>query len=281
MNKQLLGVIPSIRDDRDWTFENILTIKKAEIPSHLLPLKLNYKDIMLPVRDQGAQGTCSAMSASAIKEYQEITEAELHKYHSPQFIYNLRPNDSAGMYPRDTFKILQKIGSVLEEKYPYRTMDEIGEELKNLARKYRIKNYAKVKTIKGVKEALVQNGVVYLAVPVYDYGHRMWKKKSEDDELEGYHAMSIVGYNKESFIVRNSWGKDWNGDGYTLFPYKDWGMHTEAWTIVDMDNIKAKQPPTIFERIFAWIKKHWQILLASILVGGLTLTVIILMITNI
>ena len=46
----------------------------------------------------------------------------------------------------------------------------------------------------------------------------------------------MVGYNKEGFIIRNSWGTEWGDNGYTLYKYSDWGHHWELWTTVDIDN---------------------------------------------
>ena len=42
---------------------------------------------------------------------------------------------------------------------------------------------------------------------------------------------------EEGFIIRNSWGENWNGDGYTLYKYTDWGKHWEIWCTIDKDFI--------------------------------------------
>jgi hypothetical protein len=44
--------------------------------------------------------------------------------------------------------------------------------------------------------------------------------------------MTVVGYDKKGFILRNSWGLYWKKKGYCHFPYKDWGCQYEVWTIV-------------------------------------------------
>ena len=43
---------------------------------------------------------------------------------------------------------------------------------------------------------------------------------NDGDSFKGGHAMTIVGYNNEGFIIRNSWGRNWNEDGYTTYFYK-------------------------------------------------------------
>ena len=51
------------------------------------------------------------------------------------------------------------------------------------------------------------------------------------------HAMTIVGYNNEGFIIRNSWGEDWGNKGYTIYKYDDWSSHWEIWSTVDKKDI--------------------------------------------
>ncbi len=48
----------------------------------------------------------------------------------------------------------------------------------------------------------------------------------------GYHAISIVGYNKEGFIIRNSWGKTYGNGGYGIIKYDDMDKMLEMWTIL-------------------------------------------------
>ena len=52
----------------------------------------------------------------------------------------------------------------------------------------------------------------------------MWKPNKTECKI-GAHSMTVVGYNNEGFILRNSWGNGWGDDGHTIFPYKDFGRH--------------------------------------------------------
>ena len=45
--------------------------------------------------------------------------------------------------------------------------------------------------------------------------------------------MTVIGYTKEGFIIRNSWGVFWGDKGYCIYPYSDWGAHYEIWTTID------------------------------------------------
>jgi C1A family cysteine protease len=232
-NKSLpmLNIKKSPVDERDYVAETIFSSAPVELPkAH------DMREDLPDVRNQGSQGSCAGMTSACMKEWQENKDVGFKDYMSPQFVYNNRNNqETAGMYSRDVMKILNKIGIVTEKDYPYQTFTPITEDLKNKASKYRISGYATVNSIEGLKKALFKNGPCYFAVPVYNYGNRMWKPKQGESRLGG-HAMTCVGWNESGFIIRNSWGMGWNGDGYTVFPYSDWGLHWEAWTTIDADS---------------------------------------------
>ena len=91
-------------DPKDLMFE---TVSKDILD---LPESYDLRKRMKSPRDQGEQGSCSAQTAAAMKEWHEYVDRGVKEYMSPQFIYNSRPNqDTEGMMPRDTMKILQKI----------------------------------------------------------------------------------------------------------------------------------------------------------------------------
>ena len=242
----MFSLQPSPEDARDWH----ITAASPEVPE-----TLDYRSSLMPIRQQGQQGTCAAQTAACMKEYQERLEHGFMSYMSPQFIYNHRSywnNDNQdgedeledyGMTCRDIMKILHKIGVCPEEIYPYGKIQyakEIPEKIKQTAVKNCIQGYARIHTQHQLKSSLVKNGPCMIAFPVYHMGENMWQKRNSNDELLGGHAMTIVGYDEDGFMIRNSWGNTWGRDGYCLYPYKDWGAHWEIWTTVD----KQSPPPT-------------------------------------
>ena len=226
----LLTVTKSPEDSRDWIGESIFP---AELS---LPKILDYRKELQPIRNQGAQGSCAAQSSSCMKEWQERRDIELNTYMSPQFIYNNRENEGEGMYGRDVMRILSKLGCCLEKDYEYgkvEDQEEIDDQLYEKALNFRIKAYAQIKTIDGCKKALFQNGPCLITFPVYNHSTTMWKPEKINQKMSGGHAMTIVGYNKEGFIIRNSWGQGWGDNGYCIYPFDDFGMHWEIWTTID------------------------------------------------
>ena len=224
-------------DERDFLLS---TIYPADVT---LPAVYDLRDQMSAIRDQGTQGTCSAQASAAMKEWQEKVDLGLNEYMSPQFVYNLRESfGMEGMTPRDTMKILNKIGIVSEKHYPYGKIENLNEEtinaeLKDEAAKYRIIGYAKIDLLDGLKKALFANGPCYIAFPVYNPEKReFWKPDYTGQQMIGGHAVCVAGYLKDSFIIRNSWSSLWGDNGYTYFNFSDWGSQWEAWTTIDEDS---------------------------------------------
>jgi C1A family cysteine protease len=235
----LKAVIPSPDDERDWIAESIYK-ENIKIPS-----QVDHRGILTPIRHQGSQGTCAAQTASCMKEWQERKEIGFIGYMSPQFIYNNRENqNSEGMYARDVMQILATIGCCSEASYSYGKIQKpeaIDDIVYQNANNYKIKSYAKVTTIIGLKKALAINGPCYIAFPVYNSTERMWLPRN-GEKREGGHAMTIVGYNKKGFIIRNSWGYSWGNKGYCTYNYSDWGSHWEIWTTIDDKSYKIPEP---------------------------------------
>lgn len=244
---------PSEHDSRD-----ILADVVYYKTTNKFPKEFNWIDKIPPVRDQGKQGSCSAMTAAVMKELHERLELGFTGYLSPQFVYNLRPNKpEEGMIPRETMQILKNIGIIIEAQYPYGTSDNIDKILKQAAANFKIKKYARVRNINAAKAALMSDGILYAGFPVYHYGNKFWQQTNSRQQLQGGHAVAIVGWDKNGFIIRNSWGADWGRNGYSHYPYEDWGMHWEIWTALDdtscqekLDRILAK-----FKRQTSWIKR--------------------------
>jgi C1A family cysteine protease len=234
--KFLLNIEKSPVDKRDFVAETIY-------PDNVdYPDELDLRPDLQDIRNQGSQGTCSAQVAACMKEYQEYKLQKLTGFEgrmSPQFVYNLREEPYyQGMTPRETMKILQKTGVCREAIYPYGTVEypnAITEDAYLDAGNFKIESYAQISTVEGLKKALYKDGVCYICFPVFNESARMWKA-AQGETNKGGHAMAVVGYNKQGFIIRNSWGKSWADNGYTIYPYEDWGAHWEIWTSVDQSS---------------------------------------------
>lgn len=223
-------------DARDYIAESIF-------PEDLsLPDTYDPRNKMLPVRDQGNQGSCVAESCACAKETQEFKNIGFDDYFSPQFVYNNRINqEGEGMYPRDSMNILYKKGIVAEDDYPYKKIEKpenISQDILEKAKNYKAKGYAYINTANVLKAAIYRNGACLITFPVYSQRPKFWKPSRVGEVSQGGHAVCVVGWTKEGFIIRNSWGTSYGDKGYSIYPYSDWGSHGELWTLIDDESSK-------------------------------------------
>jgi len=242
----MYNIVPSPRDDRDWNSEAIFDHKSK------LPQTLDLRRKLNPPKNQGYQGTCAAHVAACMKEWQERKDVGFKGHMSSQFVYNNRGNQlSNGMYGRDVMNILKNIGVCTEDNYPYEKIEAASEIEQNFieeAANFKIKGYARINTIDTLKRALLINGPCYISFPVYNYSNYMWRQYKGEKKLGG-HAMTVVGYDKKGFIIRNSWGVFWDGDGHCHYPFGDWGSHYEIWTTIDEKSEKLPQKKMFLSKI--------------------------------
>ena len=242
-----------------FTYENYLA-ELINIPP--IPPTLDLRNNLYPIRDQGPYGSGIGYATCVIIEWQKANIGDYSKYLSPAFIYINRPNGllNQGMYLSDACDILSNIGTCTDETFGYSTIDpktiytltsnNIPDYAKNEANKYRTSNAVLVKTIDQLKTALYINGPCIFGVNVYGWKHAMWVPWDLSNltyGLKGAHCMAFVGYNDKGFLVRNSWGVDWNKEywieqgikdsgGYDLLPYKDFKYINEIWAITDISS---------------------------------------------
>ena len=311
-------------DPTDYVYEHIARAPPGAYVSEF-PEEYDMCVYAQPSRHQGNRSSCAAFTAAAIKEIHEKRDCGFDEWMSPEFIYYHRDNKpGTGMYGRNVFQILQRIGSVPESQFPYKDTDmDIpcpDSDLYNIARQYRIANFARVISVEGLKRALLELGPCYLLLPLYNNDVMFWidapnisKSESMDREGGNYnvttssvnivdrgvdnvdrgvdrsadsveitettmytivdttmatnvdttahnietidhsrreyqptgHSVTVVGYKKEGFILKNSWGNTWNGDGCVIFPYSDWGKHWECWVCVDSTMPLKKKKCTV------------------------------------
>jgi hypothetical protein len=231
------GAFKSPDDPSDWIFERLAKGLPDSHSGDEFPDEYDLRIHSKPSRHQGKRGSCAAFSAAAIKEIQENRDCGFDGWMSPEFIYYHRDNKPAGgMYGRNVFQILQRIGTVPESLYPYKENDKDvtppSKKLYEIAAKFRIANFARVNTVIGLKRALLELGPCYLLLPLFKTRPCFWVP-AEDEKCSSGHAVTVVGYTQEGFILKNSWGSDWNGDGCITFPFEDWGRQWECWVSVD------------------------------------------------
>jgi hypothetical protein len=210
------------------------------------PLTLDLTPYLNPIRDQGLNGNSVAYSVALIVEYQLNilkNNKKLDTYLSPSYIYNLvnvnAINCNNGIDVPNALDILTKYGIPTENIFP--TPDSCVIQIKEIpqlahidASNNRIVTYIELYTIDQIKSCLTNFGPCIININVYNNSPTFWIKNKNDTSL-GVHTLNIVGYDENSFILRNSWGSTWAKNGYTNLPFDDYSFILNTYSAVTMD----------------------------------------------
>jgi hypothetical protein len=254
---QLNGLLSKIKPTTT-TYKKFLSGLRS---APTFPDTLDLRDDLGPVRDQGTLGSCVSFASSAMKEWQEKKEGTFTGYLSPAYIYvNRINNPEEGMYLSDACDILANKGVCSEVDYSYNEFvlnkspntikpTSLPPSVVKEANRYRTSNSVLVQTINDLKTALYLHGPCIIGTLVYyPMNKRMWVPTDPNDRmtnLGGGHCMVVVGYNTNGFIIRNSWGPNWNPTdlpdmmGHDYLPYEDFKYATtnydaEIWSTTDL-----------------------------------------------
>lgn len=238
------GALPSPHDYRDYPVSKV-------IPMGAYPEE--YRPQPTKIYNQGNVGACVAFALATIKEYQERKERGVYTQYSFNFIYGNRADtdyQGEGMYPREALKQLQKYGVCKHDEMPgiwnYPAQKKLfTPEIYKSALPQRVATYAAVNTPEEVKNAVYFNGPVLISIPVYESFERTrgdLELPRGGETIRGYHAIAVIGYTKDRYIIQNSWGKNWGDGGLAYMPFNY--PISEKWAITDLvvqhDIIKLK-----------------------------------------
>ena len=205
------GFVPSKMDGTELEFKGV----EMELPK-----ELSYRDYLPKVINQGMRPICVPCSISSYINYSINLEDGINDRDNKvdyEDIYSHRTDEGDnGMSFKDALHYLRH------------NCAKVGDDCKKV-----INRYAKVGSVMQLKQALVMNGPCIGGLPVYDsYRPNFWTRLSSDT-FQGGHAIAIVGYDEEGFIIRNSWGSGYGDDGYYIIPYNEFGSFMEIWTLFD------------------------------------------------
>lgn len=199
-----LGCSPSKIDGTEHIVE-----ADSKIP---LPESYDWRKVMPPVRNQGNATTCVCQSLTGVLDF--FTNAR-------NGVANVCNNYSIDeLYAQRERKNLN--GMTFKEALNYLKHHGLSGE--------RINGYGKVNSIEAAKYAIVMFGPIVCGMPVYNFSPKFWEKRGSN---KGGHAVTLVGYDKDGFIIRNSWGDKWADGGYTKISYNEYNNNCfECWTVM-------------------------------------------------
>lgn len=169
-----------------------------------IPEEYKIKDLG-KVLDQGNQGSC--VSCSIFEMYNFYCLNKGRKVDIPfTYTYDNREDKSLeGQTPGEGFTFMRDSG--------------------------KINIFSRISNLDAIKEAIIVNGPCALAMIVKDAtGREDFWNGSETQPIG--HCVAVVGYTKDSFIIKNSWGYIYGDGGYGKLPFSEFRAVREAWTII-------------------------------------------------
>ena len=252
---RILNCIPSRKTENDWLYEHAATARKR--PTARIPPSKDLRASWWRVGDQGDTGSCVGWaSADSVLRWHLVKANRLpqNKLLSVRFQWMAsKETDSfvshattfleeAGTSVKTALDIARKYGAVEESVLPFSGgLSPLQEQVfYSKAADFKIASYYSLvagNKLSNFRNWIARNGPILTRLDC----DRTWDNIKSDGKLEnidrpdpdGGHAVAIVGYTKDHFIIRNSWGTAWGhkgfayaSNGYTLAAF------TEAYGVV-------------------------------------------------
>lgn len=165
------------------------------------PKEYKLKDLEAVI-DQGNRPICVSAVISDMVNWNLKYIGNKNRL-SASTIYDKGPSLDSGMNPKNAFEYLTKM------KLGFNKYAIVGSEIM-------------------AKSAIMYHGPILVALNVKSEGDEFWN----GNKSVGGHAVSFIGWNKDGFILRNSWGISYGDGGYYVFPYSDFNKILECWTLI-------------------------------------------------
>lgn len=196
-----------------------------------------YRALGIPVLDQGKEGACTGYGLATVVNYllrssnshKEAEEASARMLYVMAKRYDEWPGEEyEGSSARGAMKGWHKHGVCAHRLWlDDREEIHLDEERAADALERPLGAYFRVnhKDLVGMHSAITEAGILFATSRV----HEGWMNIQEGDtDIEysptplGGHAFAIVGYDRESFWIQNSWGEKWGNKGLARLEYSDW-----------------------------------------------------------
>jgi hypothetical protein len=248
--KASLNAMPDSIDIRDWIYQ----------PSLLpVPPRLVNCGRVPEILDQGQEGACTGFALAAVANFLLHNQGRERRV-SPRMLYELaRRYDEwpgewyEGSSARGAMKGWVRHGVAQRSLWPderhganHMTQAVVQDAMQCPGGAYYRVNHRQVRDM---HSALTEVGVLYATLMVHDgwmepgpntialtflQGSRKATLKlpviTRKGRADSGHAIAIVGYTEQGFIIQNSWGPGWGARGFALLPYEDYMLHaTDVW----------------------------------------------------
>jgi len=253
--ERILNCIPSRKVETDWPIESAmgagLLAARPAIPS-----AKDLRESWWTIGDQKNTGSCVGWaSGDSVIRWHFVKANRLPKPQrlSPRFIWMASKEtdqfvtqpttfiESEGTSLKAALDIARKFGTVKDLVLPFEPMKlypDSSQTFYALAAQLKIASYFNLGTsLNNWRTWLANNGPILTRLNVdatWDNATRTNGKLDvyQPNTTRGGHAIALVGYTRDCFIVRNSWGTGWGdkGFGYASLAYTQ-AAFTEAYGV--------------------------------------------------
>lgn len=198
----------------------------------------------VPVKNQGDKPTCVAHAAASLVEYHYKRQHDnAYRAFSTEFIYGTRDIGyyvGDGMSIRDALKTITKYGDPFKNDCPgnnnvqeaINNIYQDEDHYRELAYPNRISTYYRCLSNNAIKTALVNHGPVLVSMNTYEGAKIVDDTYTYDAKASyGRHCVMLYGYDSRGWLIQNSWGTGYAGDGRFVMPYSY--KFNEAWGVTD------------------------------------------------
>ena len=249
-----LDAFPDRIDLRDWYYQpSLISLPDAYLACPLIPRSR--------ILDQGQEGACTGFALAAVVNFLRTRQGQTARV-SPRMLYELArrydewPGEAyEGSSARGAIKAWVKHGVCLESswKHTQRGIQHMTDKVIAEAMQAPGGAYYRIRPsdVRDMHTALNETGILYATLMVHSGWAAPGKEKGANTvsvhvegrktpyrfpvirrsgSADGGHAIAIVGYTPQGFVIQNSWGTDWGLDGFAFLPYEDFLMHvTDVW----------------------------------------------------
>jgi len=255
--KRILNCIESRDVEKDWNLEAAFVSGVVEAPAEL-PSTVDLREpLWWKIGDQGQTGSCVGWAtADAVLRWHFVKAKRLQsdKLLSVRFAWMAAKEfdefrswpttfiELAGTSLKAALEVAWRYGAVTEDTLPFdhQYMYPNDENMfYAIASRLRIASFYNVgANPENWKKWLASNGPILTRLTV----DNTWRNATQTGgKLQTYdrasaaggHAVAIVGYTPDAFIVRNSWGEYWGDKGFAHASYAyAMGAFTEAYGVL-------------------------------------------------
>ena len=241
--KRSYGCKPDPVDHRDYRFRDLAGGTRQ---TEKLPDRYSLVTASLTPRDQGQTSACTGFAFAQAAECAFAWSGLLTGDLSPAFAYSIgrmqsgTAHSDVGSCNRDVIKAAIRYGIAHETACPF--------SVRGINKTPSAKAYADAYSRRGVrgyyrlglKDYDSVKRALYMGFPIVaefelDAPFENYNGKgivqAPTGQILGRHALSIVGYERTTFKIVNSWGMSWGDEGFASVSYEWLASGANAWAL--------------------------------------------------